>query len=140
MRLKNVAPSALVGRTIIYHFQFWNVRSVSEDTQRLLLGRDWSQDKGVLRFDQMKQCRLYPSSEEVCRQHPFLLRALRWSCILSHGEAEGAVLGYITTGSQYMGSEAVAHVGGSLQAIRHALRCRHAVRRQALSNRQVKAA
>jgi hypothetical protein len=50
---------------------------------------------------------------------------------LTHSEAESALRGYLTTGTFFMGSEAVAHVGGALYAIRHAIGRRRAVLGQA---------
>ena len=130
MKLRNINPASLVGRTIIYRHQFWEVDDVTDDELRLK--RSWSNQRGLLRIEQLAQCSLYPSREEIAAKYPKLIRALRHACILTATEAEGAVHGYLTTGSQFMGSEAVAHVGGSLQAIWHAIRCRHMVRRQYL--------
>lgn len=128
MRLNNANPYKLVQETLIFRGQFWVVKMVDEEG--LHLGKHHNADKGLLRIDQLDQCRLYPSHEQVAKTYPYLMRALRWACILSHGEASGAVQGYITTGPFYMGSEAVSHVGGSLAAIRHAIRCRHKVRQE----------
>jgi hypothetical protein len=129
MKLKNRIPADFVGRTIIFRGQAWNVDSV--DADKMYLSRPGLNQKGQLRHDQLADCRLYPTREELLAQFPMLVRALRWACILSQSEAVGAIHGMITTGPFFMGSEAVAHVGGSANAIRHAWRCRNTVRRQA---------
>jgi hypothetical protein len=129
MKLKNRNPADFVGRTIIYRHQAWNIDALDGTT--IYLSRPGLAQKGQLRHSQFADCRLYPTREEVLTQFPMLVRALRWACILSQSEAVGAIHGMITTGSYFMGSEAVAHVGGSANAIGHAWRCRHNVRRQA---------
>lgn len=129
MKLKNRNPADFVGRTILYRHQAWQIESVTDtDIHLIQTGLD---KKGRIQHYQFADCRLYPTREEVLAQFPMLVRALRWACILSQGEAVGAIHGMITTGSYYMGSEAVAHVGGSARAIAHAWRCRGNVRRQA---------
>lgn len=129
MRLINTKPREAVGQTIIRHGDYWQVVSATDD--ELHLKRSWSEEAMTISAEQFRQCRLYPSRQEVAARYPRLLRALRWSCILSHGEAEGAVHGIITVGPHWGGSEAVANVGGAQKAIGHALRCRHAVRQEA---------
>ena len=128
MRLLHTPPAALIGRTIIYRRQFWQVTHVEADNLRLT--RTWSgaSQPGLLSMRQLRDCRLYPCHDEVRMRYPRLLQALRWSCILTEGEAVGAVVGYLINGASDMGSEAVAHVGGSLAAIGHAVRCRHMAR------------
>jgi len=126
MKLRNVNPASLVDRTIIYRGQFWEVADVTDD--HVLLKKSWANQTGRLRVDQLAECSLYPSRDEVERRYPFLIRAVRQACILTTSEAIGAVHGYLTTGPFFMGSEAVAHVGGARRAVEHALRCRHFVR------------
>lgn len=126
MRLINTSPASSVGETIIVKNQYWLVTGVKEN--EIHLKRSWSDETLTITPDEFKQSRRYPSRQEIASRYPRLLRALRWACILSYGEAECAVHGYITVGPHFMGSEAVAHVGGSLKAIRHAIRCRSAVR------------
>lgn len=127
MRLNNTSPANLIGRTIIFRNQYWEVASVDDDG--LCLVKHGTRDKGRLRLQNLADCRLYLTHEEVRTKYARLVQALRWSGILTHTEAESCVLGYLTTGSYFMGSEAVAHMGGALAAIRHALRCRHVVQR-----------
>lgn len=131
MKLKNRNPADFVGRTITYRHQAWNLDSVHGNT--IHLSRPGRPQNGQLRLEQFAECRLYPTREEVLAQFPMLVRALRWACILSQSEAVDALHGMITTGSYYMGSEAVAHIGGSANAIRHAWRRRHNVQRQAVA-------
>lgn len=128
MRLVNCQPQSLIGKTIIYRWQFWRVEAVEADGLRL--GKDYCPDKGRLALRQLPQCRLYPEPESIDQAYPRLFRALRWACLLTHTEAKCCIHGFLTTGATFMGSEAVAHIGGALAAIRHALRCRHAVRKE----------
>lgn len=129
MRLVKVAPETVVGRTIIFRNQFWHVDAVVEDDLRLSKYYMGNSTKGRLQLRQLADCRLYLSHEAVAKAHPRLIKALRFACILTQSEAESCLQGYLTTGSRYIGSEAVAHVGGSLAAIQHAIRCRNLVRR-----------
>ena len=124
MRLKNTDPTSLIGKTIIYRGQFWRVDVVEEDGD-LRLGKNWNDDKGRIRQRQLADCRLYPAIEDIAKVFPRLMRALCWGCILTPSEAESCIQGYITTGPFFMGAEAVAHIGGAANAIRHALRGRH---------------
>lgn len=127
MRLNNVNPSSVIGKTVIYRGQFWRV--VQTDTNQVRVDKPWNSAKGLLSLDQFRESRVYPSCEEVRKTYPRLLRALRWACILTQGEAEECVHGYLTTGSYYMGSEAVAHMGGSRAALVHAIGRRHIFQR-----------
>jgi hypothetical protein len=129
LKLKNLNPTNFVGRTILYRHQAWNIDAVNDTT--IFLSRPGLAQKGKLQRYQFADCRLYPTREEVLTQFPMLVRALRWACLLSQSEAVDAIHGMITTGSYYMGSEAVAHVGGPANAIGHAWRRRHNVQRQA---------
>lgn len=64
--------------------------------------------------------------EQIRDRYPRLIRALKWSAILSNGEAEGAIRDHRDGfGGPGFGCEAVAHVGGPTHAIRQALRSRH---------------
>jgi len=129
MKLKNCNPADFIGRTILYRRQAWYIDAVNATTIYLL--RPGLEQKGQLRLDQFADCELYPTREEVLAQFPMLVRALRRSCLLSQSEAIDAIHGMITTGSYYTGCEAVAHVGGSANAIGHAWRRRHNVQRRA---------
>ncbi len=129
MRLMRVAPETVVGKTIIFRHQFWHVDAVLEDTLRLSKSYMGNSMKGRLQVPQLADCRLYLTHEAVAKAYPRLIKALRFACILTESEAESCLQGYLTTGSRYIGSEAVAHIGGSLAAIQHAIRCRKLVRR-----------
>lgn len=130
MNLKNAILANLVGETIIYRGQFWRVTSIDLDAQfgQIKLAKDWNSDKGALSIRQLVDCRLYPSCEFIHAKYPRLLRALRWSCLLTSNEADDCIHGFLTTGSYYMGSEALSHIGGSLRALHHAITCRNRVR------------
>ena len=129
MRLVNTTPETVVGKTIIFRNQFWHVDTVVEDELRLSKYYMGNSTKGRLQLRQLADCRLYLSHEAVASAYPRLIKALLYACLLTRSEAESCLQGYLTTGSGYIGSEAVAHVGGSLAAIRHAIRCRKIVRR-----------
>ncbi len=133
MRLVKVLPESVVGKTIIFRNQFWHVDAVT-DHLRLSKYYMGNSTKGRLEFRQLDDCRLYLSHEAVAKGYPRLIKALRFACILTQSEAESCLQGYLTTGSRYIGSEAVAHVGGSLAAIQHAIRCRKLVQRIAHKN------
>lgn len=128
MRLIKTAPESVVGKTIIFRNQFWHVDAVADDLRlsKFYMGNS---TKGRLQLRQLADCRLYLSHEAVAKAYPRLVKALRFACILTQSEAESCLQGYLTTGSSYIGSEAVAHVGGALAAIRHAIRCRKLIRR-----------
>lgn len=128
MRLVNVAPATLVGKTIIFRSQFWHVDAVADDL-RLSKYYMGNSTKGRLQQRQLADCRLYLTQEAVAAAYPRLIKALRYACLLTLSEAESCLQGYLTTGTGYIGSEAVAHVGGALAAIRHAIRCRNVGRR-----------
>jgi hypothetical protein len=72
----------------------------------------------------MKDCRLFLTREEVARHYPRLLEELRSGCHLSAQEAQDLLVGMMTTGSYWMGNEAIARIGGAREAVLHALRCR----------------
>ena len=129
MKMMNRNPAAFIGRTIVFRHQSWQLVAVSDADVHLY--RPGPNQHGRIRRDLFSECRLRPRQEEILAQFPRLVRALRWACLLSEAEAIGAILGMLTTGSYYQGSEALAHVGGSGNAIGHAWRCRHAVRKQA---------
>lgn len=129
MKLKLRNPINFIGRTILYRHQAWSVEEVVAAT--IHLSRPGLAQKGQIKVSQFSECRAYPTREEVLARFPMLLRALRFACMLTHGEAVDAIHGMISSGPYYMGSEAVAHVGGAANAINHAWRRRHNVQRQA---------
>lgn len=72
MRLNNVDPASLIGRTIFYKDQqVWRVDAVSEDGSEILLKSP--NGKGKIRKSQLVQCKLYPETHEVQRRYPRLL-------------------------------------------------------------------
>lgn len=119
MRLLNTEPKTLIGQTIIYHQQFWRVDHV--DHNGLKLSKHCLTASGKLGFHQLRYCRLYPSTESIRHRYSRLIRLLKEICLLTQGEAESAIQGYIINGGYFVGSEAIAHIGGALTAIRHAL-------------------
>lgn len=86
MRLKNIDPTTLFKRTIIYRRQFWRVKTV-EGTSLHLDKHGRPDHKGLLKTWQLSECRLYPTIESVESAYPRLLRALRWGALLTTGEA-----------------------------------------------------
>jgi hypothetical protein len=124
MRLKNQNPRNYIGRTIIFRHQAWRVDGV--DDTHVLLSKPGLQEKGLLLHRLFEQCRLFPQPTEIRARFPKLLRALRTVCNLTTLEAENAVFCMITYGQHFMGSEAIAHIGGSGRAI--ALCWRHRTR------------
>ena len=135
MRLKNVDPATLIGRTIIHRGKSWRFVEIGKYEFGEIRLVAWNGTKGLLSLRQLADCRLYPTMEEVEKQYPLLIEALRWSCILTQTEAVSCLHGYLTTGAFFMGGEAVCHIGGSLAAIRQALRCRAIPRRLKASAR-----
>lgn len=125
--MKVRSSPAMIGRTVEFHHVFWKVTGVAEDGD-LLLERahfaDQPPQKGRLLKRLFPKAVLYPTMEEVRARYPRLIRALRWACLLTEGEAVNCLHGYSTTGAHYLGSEAVAHVGGAGRALEHAIRCR----------------
>lgn len=91
-------------------------------------------ERGLLRRHQWDECALFPSNEEVRSRYPRLLAVLRITCLLTSTESECLLLGYLTTGSAFMGSEAVARIGGALSALNRAMihraRARQEIRRR----------
>lgn len=64
--------------------------------------------------------------DEIQRQYPRLIRCMRSAGLLTESEAIGALVEYKVFGIQEgFGSEAVAHLGGQLEAIRQGIRYRH---------------
>lgn len=129
MKLINRNPVDFIGRTILYRHQAWLIESVESGVVHL--SRPGLGQRGQIQFRQFPDCRLYPEREEIVKQFPMLMRALKHACILTHSEATDAIHGMISTGPTYMGSEAVAHIGGAARAITHAWHRRHNVLRQA---------
>lgn len=127
MRLLNAEPISLIGQTIIYRHQFWRVDQIDNDS--LKLSKHCLDASGKLGFHQLRYCRLYLTVEAIRQRYTRLIRLLREVCLLTQGEAESAIQGYIVSGGYFVGSEAVAHIGGALSAIRHALSRRHFAQR-----------
>ena len=64
--------------------------------------------------------------DEIQRQYPRLIRCMRSAGLLTESEAIGALVEYKVFGiHEDFGSEAVAHLGGQLEAIRQGIRYRH---------------
>lgn len=64
--------------------------------------------------------------DEVLRRYPRLIRTMRGAGSLTEAEAVGALVEYQVFGiREGFGSEAAAHLGGQLAAIRHGIRYRH---------------
>lgn len=129
MKLRNQNPADHLGRTVIWRNKPMRIESITPDGIRVKRN-GVTVESGLLRFDQFAQCTLYPTHGEVAARFPKLLRALRWACFLTQAEAEATVHGAKTTGPFFMGTEAISHLGGSGNAIRQAMRCRHSVQRQ----------
>jgi hypothetical protein len=115
MRLINRNPSDFVGRTIFHRHVAWRVDGV--DDEHVLLSKPGLNQKGRLRHHLFAECILYPEPAEIRTRFPMLLRALRTVCNLTTAESENAILGTITHGIFFNGSEALAHLGGSGNAI-----------------------
>ncbi len=63
--------------------------------------------------------------DEIRRRYPRLIRAIRLAGLLTETEAVGALVDYKVFGiREGFGSEAVAHMGGPLAAIRWGVRSR----------------
>ncbi|MEC4720425.1 hypothetical protein RY831_14780 [Noviherbaspirillum sp. CPCC 100848] len=123
MRLIHTPVASLKGRTIVFRHVFWQV--IDTEGNDVLLRRGPSNDqRGILQRKQMKDCRLFMNREEIARHYPRLLEELRTGCCLSFQEAEDLLAGMMTTGSYWMGNEAIARIGGAREAVLHALRCR----------------
>jgi hypothetical protein len=126
MKLKNRDPRAYIGRTIFYKSVAWQITKV--DDENVPLYKPGQNEHGRLRLDLFGQCKLYPEASEIRTRFPKLLRALRTACNLTTGEAENAVLGMIVNGPFFAGSEALAHIGGSANAVQRCWRFRRQVR------------
>lgn len=131
MRLVHQDPHHFVGRTIIYRSRFWLVDSV--DGTDIVLQDHVRNERGRLRRHQWRACSVFPSAFEVRSRYPRMLALLRSTCLLTSGEAESLLIGYLTTGSAFMGSEAVARIGGAFNALNrallHRMRARQELRR-----------
>lgn len=127
MKLKNRNPRDFIGRTIIFRHEAWLVDSVKDDGN-IILKKPALDQQGLLRAELFDKCELYPQAEEIRTRFPMLLRALKSVCMLTDTEAVNAIFGMITYGPRFMGSEAVAHIGGSGRAIAHCWLHRHRVR------------
>ena len=64
--------------------------------------------------------------DEIQRRYPRLIRCMRSAAVLTEAEAIGALVEYKVFGiREGFGSEAVAHLGGQLAAIRLGILYRH---------------
>lgn len=126
MKLTNRNPRNYIGRTIICRSGAWRIDGV--DGEDVLLSKPGLEIKGKLRLHLFSSCTLFPSAGEIQARFPKLLRALRTVCNLTSGEAENALLGMITNGPFFAGSEALAHLGGSANAVGLCWRHRNRVR------------
>jgi hypothetical protein len=64
--------------------------------------------------------------DAIQRRYPRLIRSMRSAGLLTESEAIGALVEYKVFGiREGFGSEAVAHLGGQLEAIRQGIKCRH---------------
>jgi len=64
--------------------------------------------------------------DEIQRRYPRLIRCMRSAAVLTEAEAIGVLVEYKVFGiREGFGSEAVAHLGGQLAAIRHGIQYRH---------------
>lgn len=126
MKLKNRDPREYLGRTIICRTGAWRIDGV--DGEHVLLSKPGLEAKGKLPLHRFGNCTLFPSAGEVQARFPKLLRALRTVCNLTSGEAENAIVGMITNGPFFAGSEALAHLGGSANAVGLCWRHRNRVR------------
>jgi len=64
--------------------------------------------------------------DEIQRRYPRLIRCMRSAAVLTEAEAIGALVEYKVFGIRKgFGSEAVAHLGGQLAAIRNGIQYRH---------------
>lgn len=127
MRLTNVSLESLIGRTVIHRSACWLVTAIAEDREALIVQRFNSNGKLLVRL--LSECTLYPTDMEIRSRYSRLLTMLRHTCLLTQTEAESAVIGFIVNGFFHYGSEAVSRIGGSGQAIRHAIARRHYVQR-----------
>ena len=69
--------------------------------------------------------RVWIANDLLRWRYPRLLAAIQYAILGTKSEAASAIEGFV---NGYGGSEAVQHYGGPLEAIRGALRCRHAIR------------
>jgi hypothetical protein len=135
MKLKNRNPHDYIGRTIIFRHEAWRLDSVEEEGIRL--SKHGVDGTGLLRHELFDKCELYPTLEEIRARFPMLLRALRAVCNLTTLEATNAVFCMLTYGPHFMGSEAIAHIGGPGRAIarcwQHRTRVRESFARYAVA-------
>lgn len=133
MKLTNRNPQNYIGRTIICRSGAWRIDGV--DSNFVLLSESGLETKGKLGLHLFGSCTLFPSPGEIQTRFPKLLRALRTVCNLTSGEAENALLGMITNEPFFTGCEALAHLGGSANAVglcwRHRSRVRESFARYA---------
>lgn len=128
MRLKFQTPANYIGRTIVYRGRYWLVEGI--DGTDVVLKDHARGERGRLKNHQWGQCSVYPEVEEVRIRYRRLIAVLRSVCILTATEAECLLIGYLTTGPAFMGSEAVARIGGAFNALHHTMRHRIRVRQE----------
>lgn len=126
MRLVKKDPKNFINRTVVTHGRYWLLKAVHPDHIELL--DPVRQEKGRLQLKQWDSCRIYPERSEIAATYPRLVDLLREVCLLTRTEAEMTVLCYLVEGPFYSGSEAVSRIGGTGNAIRHALMHRQRAR------------
>jgi len=126
VKLKNRNPHDFIGRTIIFRHEAWLIESV--DNAHVVLNRPALDQRGLLMLELFGQCQLYPLPDEIRARYPKLLRALKTVCVLTELETVNAIFCMITYGPRFMGSEAIAHIGGPQRAIERCWMHRHRVR------------
>jgi hypothetical protein len=135
MKLINRNPADYVGRSIIFRGIAWHIDGV--DGEHVLLSRHGTSPKGKLMLHLFAECRLFPTAAEISARFPKLVRALRAVCNLTTGEAENALFGMILNGYFFVGSEALAHIGGAGRAVglawTHRTRVRESYARMAMA-------
>lgn len=124
MRLNNQDPKNYINRTICYRGHFYFVSSVDQDNTVHLYDHV-KQKKGLLRPDQWAASTLYPNADEVATRYRRLIAVMRDVCLLTQTEAHAAIIGHLTHGPFFYGSEALARIGGSAFAVRRAINHRH---------------
>lgn len=127
MRLIHKDPKKYINRTIIFHGRFWLIQAVH--LSHIELADHVRQEKGILLPHMWQNCRVFPERQEIAGTFPRLISLLREVCLLTYTEAETAILSYLVDGPFSYGSEAVARIGGTGNAIRRSLMHRHRVRR-----------
>ena len=122
MHLNNWAS----GNSIIFDGMVLEVRGVSSETVSLFSPCEIAARQ--IERSKLNGCRFFIDLPGIENRYRRLIKTMVQSCLLTTGEATNALYGLRVRGLHDQGSEAVAHVGGSAAAVRHALRCRHYVR------------